>query len=286
MADKITVLVAKLLNQAENAATEAEASTFMAKAQTLATDHSVDLAIARQVTAKAEQREQPEVRNISVGPRGAKGNAKKVRLISAIAGVNSVTLNIFHDSHGVIAYGFPSDIDMVEALYNSLVVQMTSAGDAYIKSGEYKKETTTVVRKVKVGQYYTFQGWRNEYDREVVTKPVDGRVARASFYDGFTSRIRHRLQMAANEAIETYDARHQEEVTDESGVKPVGFDSAPGAALALVQKEVEVRDFYKAKSTARGSWRGGSSSGHSSHGTSAGRAAGDRARLSSTKALA
>lgn len=275
MSDKITNLVAKLLNQAENAATEEEANTFMAKAQALATDHSVDLAIARQVTAKAEQREQPEVRRISLGQRGAKGNARLISLFSSIASVNDVRLNIYHDSSGVVAFGFPSDIDMTEALYNSLAVQMVTAGDAYIKAGTYKEEV--------VGRYVRKRDAWGYMDTEYVVKPVDGRVARGSFYEGFSSRISQRLREAKKEAVATYDERHEADV--DVTVKPSGFDSAPGAALALVQKEVEVRDFYKENSTAKGTWRGGSSSSHSSHGSNAGRAAGNSARLSSSKAL-
>lgn len=284
MADKILDRLAKILNQAENAATDAERDAFMSKAQEMATTNAIDLAVARQHTAKQEQREQPEVRTIRLGAKGTRLLAKRVTLISTIGYANDVKFNIYHDSTAVIAFGFPSDIDVVEALYASLVTQMTTAGDAYLASGEYKNETVTALKKTKVDSYYDV--WtgknRNEYDYEYVTKPVDGRVARASFYDGFTSEIRKRLQAARADAVAAYEAEVDLDVT----VKPSGFDSAPGAAVALLQKEVEVRDFYKEKSTARGSWRGGSSSGHSRAGSEAGRAAGRSARLSSHKALA
>lgn len=284
MADKLLDRLAKILNQAENASTDAERDAFMSRAQLMATDNAIDLAVARQHTAKKEQREQPEVRRITLGPRGAKGNAKKVLLASAIMNINDVKCDYFHDSSGIVAYGFPSDIDVSEALYASLVVQMTTAGDAYIKSGEYKSETVTAMKKTKVGGGYDWTGrYRNEYDYEYVTKPVDGRVARGSFYDGFRAEITNRLRAAKNEAVAAYDDNHTDlDVT----VTPSGFDSAPGAALALVQKEVEVRDFYKESSRAKGSWKGGSSSGSSSAGRSAGRAAGANARLTSQKALA
>jgi len=286
MADKILDRLAKILNQAENASTEAERDTFMSFAQKISTDNAIDLALARQHTAKKEEREQPEVRNIKVGPRGAKGNAKKVSLLLAIGQSNDLRFNIFHDSSGVVAFGFPSDIDVVEALYASLVTQMVTTGDAFIASGAYKAETVGRYVNVKVGTEYDY--WRgrdvNVYDRQYVKKAVDGRVARSSFYDGFTSEITNRLRAARKEAIAAYDETHSVDL--DVAVAPSGFDSAPGAALVLVQKEVEVRDFYKERSTARGSWKGSSGSGHSTSGSSAGRSAGASARLSSNKALA
>lgn len=275
MADKILDRLAKILNQAENASTDAERDAFMTRAQSMATDNAIDLAVARQHTAKQEQRETPEVRRITLGQRGAKNNAKKVVLYSTIAHQNDVKCDYFHDSTGVVAYGFPSDLDVVDALYASLVVQMTSSADAFIKSGEYKNENmTTLVRKR--------DSWGDSWS-EYVTKPVDGRVARASFYDGFTAEISLRLRTARRDAIAAYDEAHVD-----LGVKvPIsGFDSAPGAALALVQKEVEVRDFYSEKSRAKGSWKGGSNSGSSNAGRSAGRSAGASARLSSARAIA
>lgn len=289
MADKILDRLAKILNQAEHAATEAERDAFMTRAQTMATDNAIDLAVARQHTAKKEQREQPEVRRITIGPRGSKGNIKKVLLISAVMNINDVKCNYFHDNTGIVAFGFPSDIDVAEALYASLVVQMTTAGDAFIKSGEYKKETvSTLVRKRSAEREYDYWSGRYKYayTEKYVTKPVDGRVARASFYDGFRAEITKRLRDAKKAAVAAYDETRPVTVDLGTPVAPSGFDSTPGAALALVAKEVEVRDFYKEKSTAKGSWRGGSSSGHSSTGHTAGRSAGATARLSSQKALA
>lgn len=66
--------IAKLLNQAENAANEAEAAAFMEKAQQLATTYSVDLAKARHVT-KSKERTLPEQRTVVIGERGTKGCA-------------------------------------------------------------------------------------------------------------------------------------------------------------------------------------------------------------------
>ena len=271
MADKILDRLSKILKQAENASTEAEAHAFMQKAQEIATVNAIDLAIARQHTAKQEQREQPEARWIKTGPRGTKLLAKRVSLAIDIARNNDVKCNIAHDSTGIQCFGFPSDIDVVEALFASLLVQMIQAGDEYVSSKAYVGETYWG---------YTRDSWGYETYGE---KKVDGRVARASFYDGFTTRIRERLREARKAAVASYDADHGIDL--DTQVKPSGFDSAPGAALALVAKEVEVRDFYKEKSNARGSWKGSSTQGHSNGARSAGHAAGGRARLSSQKAL-
>ena len=63
-------------------------------------------------------------------------------------------------------------------------------------------------------------------------------------------------------------------------------ESTPGTELVLRTKELEIQDFYKANTNARGSWRGGRRSGVSSdHASRAGREAGSQARLGGEKAL-
>lgn len=125
-ASSITEKIAKLLAQAEGAGTEAEAQTFMDKAQQLATLHSIDLAKARHITV-AKQRTAPVTRTITIGVRGTKGLNTLVQLIIGIARANDVILNVAHNSTAVFAYGFAEDIDITEALFASLSVQMAHA---------------------------------------------------------------------------------------------------------------------------------------------------------------
>lgn len=264
MADKMLDKVAALLRQAEGTDNEAEAAAFVERAQQLASVHSIDLALARQHQAKKEQREQPITKRLTIGDPGKKGLKYFVHLFGQVARNNDVKYDVAHNSTYVIAYGFPSDIEVVETLYASLSVQMVLAANTYLASGEYKKET------------------RNVYDRWgffVGTKPVDGRIARGSFYDGFWARIGQRLREARKQAQEqTYTAV---DVETGEAVQTTG-------ALVLKGKEVEVQDFYQAKSTARGSWQGGrrsATSGSSSAGYRAGSKAGQNARLGGQGAI-
>lgn len=281
-------LIAKMLRKAEGTTNEHEAAAFMERAQTLATRHSIDLAIARSHTAKAENREQVEERKITIGAKGKHGLAKYVRLFLNIGGVNNLKFLISQDSTTVYAMGFPSDIDLTETLYTSLLIQMVQAGDAYIKSGEYKQEKVWVpgkYKKVNVRRSY----WGGmEWDDEYVPgheKPVDARTARRSFYDGFIQRVTLRLRTAAMEAKEAAEAEGEA-----SGV----VDTATGqtlssTALVLREKSKEIDAFYDNRAKGiRGSWGGerrARGSATSSVARKAGSAAGEKARISGQGSL-
>ena len=58
------------------------------------------------------------------GESGKRGLRTYVQLFLAIGRANNLTCDIARDSTRVYAYGFESDIEAVEALYASLVVQM------------------------------------------------------------------------------------------------------------------------------------------------------------------
>ena len=277
-------LIAKMLRKAERTDNEHEAAAFMQRAQTLATRHSIDLAVARAHTAKAEKREQVEEVAVEIGTPGKRGLALYTQLFLDIAQVNDIKCLIAHDSSTVYAMGFPSDVEVAKALYASLVVQMVQAGDAYIKSGEYKSETVWVPGHYKKTRRYWNSYWGEyEYDEEWVEgkeKPVDGRVARRSFYNGFRQKVVARLREAKNEAVAAAEAEStSSEVMDETTGKALS-----SMALVLREKSKEVDAFYTEKAKrARGSWKGGSraSAGHtSSAARRAGTKAGASARLS------
>lgn len=283
MSDKQLALIAALLRKAEGTNNEHEADAFLTRAQTLATRHSIDLAVARAHTAKQEAREQVEERAIRIGEKGKHGLAKYVRLFLNIAEVNDIKCLISHDSTTVYAMGFPSDIELAQTLYASLLVQMVQAGDAYIKSGEYKKETIVVPGRFRYTGRRDAWGWREEEWVDAQVKPVDGRVARRSFYDGFTARVTQRLRDARNEAVAAAEAEAApSSVTDEHSGKALS-----STALVLREKKAEVDLFYAEKAKrARGSWKGGrGSAGSSSSARNAGDRAGRSARLSGQGAL-
>lgn len=248
--------IAALLAQAEGTDNEAEAAAFMEKAQQLATAHSIDLAIARAHT-KGQQRTTPIQRSIVMGVRGTKGLGTYVTLFSGIAGANEVKIDIAYDSTRVYAFGFAEDIDLAEQLYTSVVGQMVAASKEFKKSGSWRDETVWGSRGLK---------------------PISWLSARLSFQDAYARRIGERLYQARREAEQ---ARIAEDAAKAASEPQVG---EPGTDLVLANKQVEVRDFYKANSRARGSWRGAYSS-RSSTASGAGRSAADRARLGGQQEL-
>ena len=102
-------------------------------------------------------------------------------------------------------------------------------------------------------------------------RPTPTITARLNFQLAFGSRIAQRLSEARDQA--------RREATQERS-------TAPGTALALRNKEVELRDHYRSQSKARGSWRAASSSaGYSSAARRAGDHAGRQARLGASPEL-
>lgn len=275
--------VGLLLKQAEGASTEAEASTFMDKAYALAGSHRIDLALARQAIAHREKREEPTSKSIYWGALGTKNTKKHlVTLFSAIASANDLKNDIKANSSGVTLYGFPSDMEVAELLFASLAVQMVEAGDAYVRSGVFKNETMRRQKRVP-NPYYNGGYWS---EPKTIVKwgdyPVDGRTARANFYQGFISRVSSRLRDAKRDA----EALAQSEQDAAYVAAPVA-DIEPektGVSLVLFKKAEEVKAHYKATSTAKGSWSG-YSGGRSSTSRSAGSAAGSVARLSAQQAI-
>jgi hypothetical protein len=283
----IMTKISKVLKQAENAATPEEAEAFFAAAQQMGAKYNIDLAIARQHTQQRERREEPVRRSIQFDTGR---NTKKhfVNLYSTIAQHNDLKMDIRGDSTGVYPYGFPSDQDVAEAIFASVSVHMVEEANKFIASGGYKAETQTRVQRYKD---YNDYGWHNAYDgkgpydwsERVVHKPVDGRTARANFYEGYIRTLGRRL-------LEAYRAAKAEVVAESSlSQESTGAldpsEATTGVELALIEKTEEVHSFYKANSRARGSWNGPSSSGFSSTATMAGGQAAQRARIGSSAAM-
>jgi hypothetical protein len=266
--DKTLTRIAALLRQAEGTYNEHEADAFLQAAQRLATAASIDLAVARAHTAKQETRAVPVQKAIRIGVAGTRGLRTYVELFLAISRANDITCDIAANSATVYCYGFSGDISTCEALYASLAVQMVRASDAYIKSGAYRSEI--------VGRMVT----RREYwgiERDWVEAPVRAATARINFQQAYAHRIGERLKEAGEQA--RADAVAAEGVAEaETG--------STSTELALRGKELELRDFYKSTSRARGTWKGiRAQAGHSSHARIAGDRAARRARLGTEREL-
>lgn len=258
MTDKLLDRIGALLAKAESTDSVPEAEALVAKAQQLATLHAVDLAVARQRTARRRRREQPAQRKLVVGRRGETGLRHRVGLFVVVAHTNDVRVDVARDSTYVLPFGFPSDLDVVEALAGSLATQMTAAATAAIRRGAHRHD-----------RYWsaTAGAWRS-----------DARVFRSAFNDGFVAAVDQRLRSARAAALSQRDS-------DDRVDGPAG-GSGQGAALVLVAKAAEVEAFHRAASTARGTWRGDRARAVGSDGgLAAGRAAGHAARLSAQPGL-
>jgi len=102
-------------------------------------------------------------------------------------------------------------------------------------------------------------------------RPTPTITARLNFQLAFGARVGQRLAEARDET--------RREATKDRG-------RAPGTAIALRDKDVELRDYYRSASRARGTWRATSATaGYSSAARRAGDRAGRRARLGNSPEL-
>lgn len=276
MTDRLIDRIGALLAKAESTDSEHERDALISKAQELATQNAISLELARQRKTDKAKRERPVQKSIQLFPLDDKSKTRSLFILLwvAIARENDCQVNIYSSSTGVIVFGFPSDIEVVETLYTSLSVQMVTAAGVYLKSGTHKNETVVTQRMVR--DHY----WGVSRIEEVI-KPLSGQTARRNFYEGFSSTVSERLRTARLEQ----EAKNVD--VDDSNEPPAFFEPTEVQSplvkvtgeLVLREKREEVADFYKASSRARGSYRGGRTHARSGGALNAGRDAGRRARL-------
>lgn len=239
----VTRRISALLDKADRTDNPFEAEAYVMKAQALATMASIDIAASR---VRAPERSEPITRTVVIGEKGRRANQHLIGLFVAVAHANSAHVDVASDSTYVIGYGMPGDLDMVEALFATISVQMVSAATAYLAAGAWREET------------YVVRGTRR------TRKPFTAQTARAAFYRAYVERIGERLQEARREGIEESDRA----------------SGGGGAELVIRDAEKRVREFHRTTSSARGRW-GGYSGGARPSGTAGteGRAAASRARL-------
>ena len=107
-----------------------------------------------------------------MGARGKRGNRHRVLLYSVVARANDVLVNVAHDSTYVLGFGHRADLEVVERLWASLAVQMTTAAQRRMDRGEHR------------------------------AAGVAGQTWRLSFYDGWVAAVGERLKAARLRAVE------------------------------------------------------------------------------------
>ena len=121
--DRVLSRVRMLLAKAESTPFEAEAETFTAGAQALMARHSIDLAMLA-AAGGAGAADKPKGRRIGIDRPYER---PKVLLLSVVADANRCR-TVWSESLGfVTVVGFPADVQAVETLFTSLLLQSTRA---------------------------------------------------------------------------------------------------------------------------------------------------------------
>jgi hypothetical protein len=257
--------IAALIAKAESTTHPEEAHAFIAGAQRIATANAIDLAVARQHAQRADRRELLAQRRLDIGPPRAHANARLVALLVTVTWHNDVRCTITRGNTSVTMYGFGSDMDVVQALYSSLAVQMVTAAHDAIRRGEHRKEEN---------HYFSERAW--EYRS-------DARTFKANFYDGFIAAIGQRLADARQDAV----AAAQRSAGAGAGADAAAPEDQGGSiALVLRSKAEAVQRYFEDETThIRGTWRPTTTTADLRGARAAGQRAGRSAALSGRDAL-
>lgn len=240
--DGITDKVGKLLTHADKAGTDEERRTYLEKAEGLAAEHSINLALIRKKQADAEsgERDRPitgELFSLTALPSVTYRNLA-VELGSAIARAHGAQCTIRGKSSYMTFYGFPEDVHLTELMIKRVTPMMFEESDRYLKSPDHRYSGVAAVS------------------------------ARITFCQNFAWEIFRRLK----EAVE----RTEEEVTLALGSGDVSTE------IALREKAIEVADYvaYEFKRQGvKGSWKGSSTSNWHGGAANAGKSAAQKANL-------
>ena len=120
--ERVLSRIRALLAKAESTDFPAEAETFSAGAQSLMARHSIDHALLASLAQSSS--DDPIGRRIGIDNPY---ETPKALLLGAVAGANRCRTVWSRDLGFSTAIGFPTDLDAVELLFNSLLVQATTA---------------------------------------------------------------------------------------------------------------------------------------------------------------
>lgn len=171
--DRVLERVRRLLAKAESTTFEAEAETFTAAAQKLMARHSIDRAL---LAADRHDPAGPSGRRLWLDNPYAR---EKMLLLAAVADANRTQSVWSKDEGYVTVLGFTHDLDAVETLYTSLLVQATRAMHA---EGRRGSDRTRDFRAAFLAAFATRIGERlteattlatDEAQRELATAGTD-----------------------------------------------------------------------------------------------------------------
>ena len=251
-ADGITDKVNKLLLHADKAGTAEEQKTYLEKAESLAAEHSINLALIRKKQADAADpdglRDQPTtgaLYSLQALPNTTYRNLA-VELGTAICNAHGARSVIRGKSMYITFFGFPEDIHLTELMLTRVTPMMFDACDEYLKSPAHK------------------------------ASGVAAQSARITFCKHFAAEVGGRLKKAV--------ARTEERVKETLAIT----DGSTSTELALREKEIEVADYVEhefKRMGARGSWKGSGTSTWSGDAAIAGATAAQNANLFGRKEI-
>ncbi|MGV1003661.1 MAG: TIGR04338 family metallohydrolase [Candidatus Nanopelagicales bacterium] len=213
--------VGALLAKAEATDSEPEAQAFLTKATALAQRHSIDLAVAGAAGEVAP--EVPTHRMIDIGPPRGAANKLLVSLLLRIANPWKVPVDIGPGSVYVLVFGLPKDLAEVERFFTTASTVMFTQADSHVRGGSWRGT-----------KYYGGSTSAGPLPAKLVT----ARIARTAFCTGFVTRLGQLLAASARVTV----------------AETVSLGA--GAELALQRKDLVVKHYHQAVSSARGSWQG------------------------------
>jgi putative metallohydrolase (TIGR04338 family) len=251
-AEGITDKVSKLIEHADGQGrTPEEKKTFLEKAERLAAEHSLNLALLRKKQADAAGHrieERPitgELFPLTSLPNVTYRNLA-VELGSAIARAHGAQCTIRGKSTFMTFYGFSEDVNLTELMLARITPMMFEESDDYLKSPEHKHSGAAATS------------------------------ARITFCKNFAWEVGRRL----TEAVKQTERAVQETLAI--------TDGTVSTELVMREKALEVADYvaYEFKRQGvKGSWKGSNSSAWSGNAADAGRVSAKNVNLFGRKEL-
>lgn len=251
--DGIMTRVSKIYAQADAPGrTVEEKKTFLEKAQRMAAEHSIDVALMRKRQADAADpeglRDQPTtgaLYSLQALPNTTYRNLA-VELGTAICNAHGARSVIRGKSMFITFFGFAEDIHLTELMLTRVTPMMFDACDEYLKSPEHKMSR------------------------------VAASSARITFCKSFAWEIGRRLKAAVKQT--------EKKVQETLAIT----DGSTSTELVLREKEIEVADYVAhefKRMGVRGSWKGSGTSNWNGGASSAGESAAQRANLFGRKEI-
>jgi Protein of unknown function (DUF2786) len=166
--ERMLARVRALLAKAESTTFPEEAEAYTAKAQELMTRYSIDHAL---LMARSGGREEPATRRIFVDNPYA---AQKTLLLQAVAGANRCRCVWAKNLGFATVIGFPNDLDAVELLFTSLLVQGVRAMTLHRTTTAPFRRAFLTAYAHRIGErlYQAAQAAETDASREVDLLPV------------------------------------------------------------------------------------------------------------------